>query len=128
MNLKENANLSDEITVRIDFEKFDVCTDDGQYCGNELYDSDNKSLETFEKAASELGMKEEMDYSGYVTSPEDGPSEHDFDSCHTGLFKGTVGDLKKMIEDYGVDPEILYVVHNGYRVFDVNSLVFDADE
>lgn len=130
MQLKENANLSDKITVRINWEEYDVyngpSSDPMNYCGNEL--EGDERVKTFDKATNELELDEEMDYSQYMTSPEDGPSEHDFDQCHTGLFNCTVGDLKKMIEDYGVDPDILYVVHDGYRIFDVNSLVFDADE
>ena len=130
MKLKENASLSDKITVRINWEEYDVYVDSSRnpmgYCGNNL-DGDER-VKTFEKAAKELGLDEEMDYSQYVTSPEDGPSEHDFDACHTGLFNCTVNDLKKMIEDYGVDPDILYVTMDGDRIFDVNSLVFDADE
>lgn len=105
--LRENANLDDKISVRFDWEN----------------SGDVRSSFSFEKAARKMNLEEEPNYSEYVASPE----EDDDYMGHTGFFYCTVGDLKKIIEDYDVDPESLYVVQDGKRVYDVNSLIFDAD-
>lgn len=147
-SLKENSSDLDKIYVEINCGP--VFAAHPEY--DPVYDMSNPAVEeeaniyyrAQEKALKEAGL--EVGWTNVYSSPEDGPSEHDFDEA-TQYWTGTVAQLRAAVEagldTMGIavfqtllDEPVEVADEDGYpiptvfsdEITDIESLIWESDE